>query len=39
LLNNFESLVDYVVPGDCGPTTGASEIRRLEDGKVLRPGS
>ena len=39
MLNNFESLVDYVVPGDCGPTTGASEIRRLEDGKVLRPGS
>ncbi len=39
LLNSFESLVDYVVPGDCGPTTGASEIRRLEDGEVLRPGS
>ncbi len=39
LLNNFESLVDYVVPGDCGPTTGASELRRLEDGEVLRPGN
>ena len=39
LLNSFESLVDYVVPGDCGPTTGASEIRRLEDGEVLRSGS
>lgn len=39
LLNSFESLVDYVVPGDCGPTTGASEIRRLEGGEVLRPGS
>ena len=39
LLNSFESLVDYVVPGDCGPSTGASEIRRLEDGEVLRAGS
>jgi len=39
LLRTFESLVDYVVPGDCGPATGASEIRRLEDSKVLRPGT
>jgi len=39
LLRTFESLVDYVVPGDCGPATGASEIRRLEDREVLRPGN
>ena len=39
LLRTFKSLVDYVVPGDCGPATGASEIRRLEDSEVLRPGS
>jgi len=39
LLRTFESLVDYVVPGDCGPATGASEIRRLEDSEVLRPGT
>ncbi len=39
LLRTFESLVDYVVPGDCGPATGASEIRRLKDSEVLRPGN
>jgi len=39
LLSDFGPLVDYVVPGDCGPATGASEIRRLHDGTVLRPGS
>jgi len=31
------SLVDYVVPGDCGPARGPSEIRDLETGKTLRP--
>ena len=39
LLRTFGSLVDYVVPGDCGPATGASEIRRLKDNEVLRPGN
>jgi L-threonylcarbamoyladenylate synthase len=39
LLRTFESLVDYVVPGDCGPASGASEIRRLKDSEVLRPGN
>jgi L-threonylcarbamoyladenylate synthase len=39
LLRHFGPLVDYVVPGDCGPAMGASEIRRLEDGMILRQGS
>lgn len=29
--------VDFIVPGDCGPAKGPSEIRRLEDNRVLRP--
>ena len=33
----FGKLVDYVVPGACGPAKGASEIRDLRTGKVLRP--
>jgi len=33
----FGALVDYIVPGHCGPARGASEIRVLETGKVLRP--
>jgi L-threonylcarbamoyladenylate synthase len=36
LRRRFGRLVDYIVPGDCGPATGPSEIRVLEDGKVLR---
>ncbi len=31
--------VDYIVPGDCGPASGPSEIRDLQTGKVLRPGN
>jgi len=38
LRRNFEHLVDYIVPGECGPASGASEIRDLESGKVIRPG-
>lgn len=38
LRRRFARLVDYVVPGDCGPASGPSEIRRLSDGTVLRPG-
>ncbi len=34
----FGRLVDYVVPGDCGPAAGPSEIRDLQSGAVLRPG-
>lgn len=37
LRRQFEGLVDYIVPGDCGPATGASEIRILATGEVLRP--
>ena len=38
LHRNFGHLVDYVVPGECGPASGPSEIRDLETGRVLRPG-
>ncbi len=36
LRRQFAQRVDYVVPGDCGPTGGASEIRDLKTDKVLR---
>jgi L-threonylcarbamoyladenylate synthase len=39
LRQTFGALVDYVVPGDCGPAAGPSEIRRLDDGTVLRSNS
>lgn len=32
----FGRLVDYIVPGHCGPAGGASEIRDLASGRVLR---
>ena len=38
LHRNFGRLVDFVVPGECGPASGPSEIRELETGRVLRPG-
>lgn len=38
LRRNFGRLVDFVVPGECGPASGPSEIRELETGKILRPG-
>ena len=37
LRRQFMSLVDYLVPGDCGPASGPSEIRDLLTGQVLRP--
>ena len=37
LRRQFGARVDYIVPGDCGPATGPSEIRELASGKVLRP--
>ena len=37
LRRQFGARVDYIVPGDCGPASGASEIRDLSTGKVLRP--
>ncbi len=38
LRRNFGRLVDYVVPGECGPASSPSEIREFETGRVLRPG-
>lgn len=38
LRRNFGRLVDFVVPGECGPASAPSEIRDLATGKVLRPG-
>ncbi len=37
LRRKFAGCVDYIVPGDCGPATGPSEIRNLSTGEVLRP--
>lgn len=37
LRRRFGACVDYVVPGDCGPASGPSEIRDLATGKTLRP--
>ena len=37
LRRKFGTYVDYIVPGDCGPCEGASEIRDLATGKILRP--
>lgn len=39
LRRQFGALVDYIVPGDCGPATGPSEIRDLATGVVIRPGT
>jgi L-threonylcarbamoyladenylate synthase len=36
LREQFGDLVDYVVPGTCGPASGPSEIRELLSGKILR---
>jgi L-threonylcarbamoyladenylate synthase len=38
LRRRFGALVDFIVPGECGPATGPSEIRDLASGKVLRSG-
>lgn len=37
LRRQFGACVDYIVPGDCGPSSGPSEIRDLATGTVLRP--
>ncbi len=36
LRRKFAACVDYIVPGDCGPSSGPSEIRDLVSGKILR---
>ena len=35
--NYFEAEVDWVLPGECGPLEGPSEIRDAATGAVLRP--
>ena len=37
LRRQFNGRVDYIVPGDCGPASGPSEIREFVSGKILRP--
>lgn len=37
LQRQFVDVVDYVVPGDCGPASGPSEIRDFTSGDILRP--
>ena len=39
LRRQFRRLVDYVVPGDCGPAAGPSEIRDMASGRVIRAGT
>lgn len=36
LVRQFRCRVDFIVPGDCGPASGPSEIRTLDEGRVLR---
>lgn len=36
LRRQFRDLVDCVVPGDCGPAAGPSEIRRFSDKQIIR---
>ena len=38
LSRQFGGLVDYIVPGECGPASSPSEIRVLATGHVLRQG-
>jgi L-threonylcarbamoyladenylate synthase len=37
LRRQFGTLVDYIVPGECGPATGPSEIRDYVTGAIVRP--
>jgi L-threonylcarbamoyladenylate synthase len=34
----FRGVVDYIAPGACGPARGASEIRMLDSGTIVRKG-
>lgn len=38
LRRRFTACVDYIVPANCGPASGPSEIRVLKSRQVLRPG-
>lgn len=37
LRRQFGTLVDYIVPGECGPAAGPSEIRDYLSGEIVRP--
>lgn len=37
LRRNLGTLVDYIVPGECGQSRGPSEIRDIKSGQTLRP--
>lgn len=37
LRRQFAALVDYIVPGQCGPAAGPSEIRDYMSGEIVRP--
>jgi L-threonylcarbamoyladenylate synthase len=37
LRRQFAGVVDYIVPGDCGPASGPSEIRDFTSGRIIRP--
>ena len=37
LRRQFAGIVAFIVPGNCGPSTGPSEIRDFRSGRVLRP--
>jgi len=37
LRRQFGTLVDYIVPGSCGPASGPSEIRDLLTDEIVRP--
>lgn len=37
LRRQFTRLVDFIVPGYCGPASGPSQIRDWRTGKVMRP--
>jgi L-threonylcarbamoyladenylate synthase len=39
LRRQFGAAVDFIVPGDCGPAAGPSEIRDLATGTIIRPRS
>ena len=39
LRREFADLVDCIVPGNTGPARGASEIRDLASGRILRAGA
>ncbi len=39
LRRKFAGLVDYVVPGECGPAPGPSQIQNLRTGEILRSGT